>query len=140
MEPGMVLFHGRNGQGKSNLLEAIYLLAIAKSHRASSDREMVRWRRQDEDPHTQVSAVVQRKTDRLRVQIDLAPLADPDAARTADPSEDGRSGRTSGVRKTIRVNGVPRRAADPLHDSVSGVAPVHRAAAPTGHRHGHSLC
>lgn len=138
MEPGMVLFHGRNGQGKSNLLEAIYLLAIAKSHRASSDREMVRWRRQDEDLHTQVSAVVQRKTDRLRVQIDLAPLADPDAVRTADPSEDGRSGRTSGVRKTIRVNGVPRRAADTVGevnavlftvddiDLVSGPPPVRR--------------
>ena len=33
----MLLFKGENGQGKSNLLEAIYLLAIAKSARASAD-------------------------------------------------------------------------------------------------------
>ena len=42
LKPGMVLFQGDNGQGKSNLLEAIYMLAVAKSPRASSDRELVR--------------------------------------------------------------------------------------------------
>ena len=39
----MVLIQGDNAQGKSNLLEAIYLLAIAKSPRASADRELIRW-------------------------------------------------------------------------------------------------
>ena len=36
LEPGTILVEGDNGQGKSNLLEAIYILAIAKSPRASA--------------------------------------------------------------------------------------------------------
>ena len=38
LQPGMILFEGENGAGKSNLLEAMYLLAVARSpprvHRA----------------------------------------------------------------------------------------------------------
>ena len=37
---------GENAQGKTNLMEAIYVLAMAKSHRTSNDRELIRW---DED-------------------------------------------------------------------------------------------
>ena len=43
LEPGLSVFEGENGHGKSNLLEAAYLLAIAKSPRASNDRELVNW-------------------------------------------------------------------------------------------------
>lgn len=32
---------GENAQGKTNLLEAIYFLAISRSHRTSNDREMI---------------------------------------------------------------------------------------------------
>ena len=35
--PGLVLILGDNGQGKSNLLEALYLLAIAKSPRTAGE-------------------------------------------------------------------------------------------------------
>ena len=34
---------GANAQGKTNLLEAIYCLALAKSHRASHDKELIKW-------------------------------------------------------------------------------------------------
>ncbi|MDA0744889.1 MAG: DNA replication/repair protein RecF [bacterium] len=34
---------GENARGKSNLLEAIYFLAIAKSGRGAKDRDVVRW-------------------------------------------------------------------------------------------------
>ncbi|MFX3622540.1 MAG: DNA replication/repair protein RecF [Ectobacillus sp.] len=34
---------GENAQGKTNLLEAIYVLAMAKSHRTSNDRELIKW-------------------------------------------------------------------------------------------------
>lgn len=34
---------GNNGSGKTNLLEAIYMLATGRSFRASSDRETIRW-------------------------------------------------------------------------------------------------
>ncbi len=39
----MSLFVGRNGQGKTNLLEAIYLLSHAKSFRGTKPRGLVRW-------------------------------------------------------------------------------------------------
>ncbi|TDM02176.1 DNA replication/repair protein RecF [Macrococcus carouselicus] len=34
---------GSNAQGKTNLLEAIYCLALAKSHRATQDKELIQW-------------------------------------------------------------------------------------------------
>jgi DNA replication and repair protein RecF len=41
--PGLNLFVGPNAQGKTNLLEALYVLATTKSARASRDTEMVRF-------------------------------------------------------------------------------------------------
>lgn len=38
-----VVFHGANAQGKTNALEAIYLLASLKPLRARRSRELVRW-------------------------------------------------------------------------------------------------
>ncbi|MEN2766779.1 DNA replication/repair protein RecF [Ornithinibacillus xuwenensis] len=34
---------GENAQGKTNLMEAIYLLAFTKSHRTSKEKELIRW-------------------------------------------------------------------------------------------------
>ncbi|MDQ0257558.1 DNA replication and repair protein RecF [Evansella vedderi] len=34
---------GENAQGKTNLMEAIYVLAMAKSHRTPKDKELIRW-------------------------------------------------------------------------------------------------
>lgn len=34
---------GENAQGKTNLMEAIYLLAFTKSHRTSREKELIRW-------------------------------------------------------------------------------------------------
>ena len=38
---GLLVFSGDNGQGKTNLLEALYLLSIAKAYRANGDREAI---------------------------------------------------------------------------------------------------
>ena len=43
LPPGVVVFHGANGQGKTNLLEAVYVLATTKSPRAGGDRELLNW-------------------------------------------------------------------------------------------------
>lgn len=37
------LFIGPNAQGKTNLLESIYVLALTKSHRTHQDRELIQW-------------------------------------------------------------------------------------------------
>lgn len=34
---------GENAQGKTNIMESIYVLAMAKSHRTSNDKELIRW-------------------------------------------------------------------------------------------------
>jgi len=43
LRPGVTAFVGPNGQGKTNLLEAIHLLARGDSPRAREDPELVRW-------------------------------------------------------------------------------------------------
>ncbi|WP_143790565.1 AAA family ATPase, partial [Oenococcus oeni] len=34
---------GDNAQGKTNLLEAIYILSMARSHRDNNDRDLINW-------------------------------------------------------------------------------------------------
>lgn len=41
--PGVNILLGPNAQGKTNLLEAIYVLALTRSHRTSSDKELISW-------------------------------------------------------------------------------------------------
>jgi len=84
--PGPQLVWGPNAAGKTSLLEAIALIAWGRSHRTTSDGELIRW-----------------ATDVARVEGTLG----------SDVIEVGvvRSGATgSGGRKRIRVNGVGRRA------------------------------
>ncbi len=40
---GLNILAGKNAQGKSSILEAIYLLATARSWRAGKDTELIRW-------------------------------------------------------------------------------------------------
>ena len=39
--PGVTILYGDNAQGKTNILEAVYVSATTKSHRGSKDREMI---------------------------------------------------------------------------------------------------
>lgn len=40
--PGINIFYGENAQGKTNILEAIYMAATSKSHRTNFYREMIK--------------------------------------------------------------------------------------------------
>ncbi|MDO5417761.1 MAG: DNA replication/repair protein RecF [Lachnospiraceae bacterium] len=42
-DPGTNIFYGDNAQGKTNVLEAVYVCCTTKSHRASRDREMIQF-------------------------------------------------------------------------------------------------
>ena len=42
-DSGTNLFYGDNAQGKTNVLEAVYLCGTTRSHRAGKDREMIRF-------------------------------------------------------------------------------------------------
>lgn len=37
------IFHGNNGQGKTNILEAIYILSTSKSHRGANDDNIIKF-------------------------------------------------------------------------------------------------
>ena len=113
----MILIHGANGEGKSNLLEALYMVAIAKSHKASSERELVRRQAAREGAQAQVSAVALRDGGRVRVQIDLTPTSQvPDPSAEALPvnaqGHHQQSGEVGPVQKHVKVNGVPRRTSE----------------------------
>ena len=95
---GLVLFVGDNAQGKSNLLEAVYLLAIAKSYRVATDRELIAWRAADRGELALVSGTVRRNDGQLEIIVGL--------------EYDSRIRVGGGVRKQIRVNGIPRRASE----------------------------
>lgn len=48
---------GNNAQGKSNLLEAVELLATLRSHRMARDRDLI----QEEEPAAQINATLERE-------------------------------------------------------------------------------
>src|SRR5437773_1482229 len=80
---GLSILVGENGQGKSNLLEAIYLLATTRSLRASRESEMIL--------HGEEAATVQAQIDRERepeVELEVSVF-----------STDKKSVRINGVKK-----------------------------------------
>ena len=46
---GTNIFYGDNAQGKTNILEAIYLIATTKSHKGSKDKEIINF--DEEESH-----------------------------------------------------------------------------------------
>jgi DNA replication and repair protein RecF len=43
LDKGINIFKGDNAQGKTNILESIYLCATARSHRTHKEKEIIRW-------------------------------------------------------------------------------------------------
>lgn len=43
LDHGINIFRGDNAQGKTNVLEAIYLCATARSHRTHKEKEIIKW-------------------------------------------------------------------------------------------------
>lgn len=97
----LTVLQGDNAQGKSNLLEAIYMLATSKSPRTNSDRDLLNWfAESDLQPYARIDAEVERGERTERIEITIL------------KTNGGANGST--VRKQIRINGVNRRALDLL--------------------------
>ena len=45
--PSILLMYGRNGQGKTNLLEALYMAGIGKSYRGLADADLIQWEKDE---------------------------------------------------------------------------------------------
>ena len=101
LSKGTSLLLGDNAQGKSNLLEAAFLLATTRSARAQTEGELIHWDAlSDPQPVARVAARIERRDGPLEIEVIVA----------------GRPQGTERARvpasKRLRVNGVPRRQAD----------------------------
>ncbi len=109
LPPGLSIFSGANAQGKTNLLEAVYTLALTRSHRAENERDVVQMAAPDEVAYTRVLGAARRRDGaETRVQIDMAlnPVGSASGAT---------------FQKRIRVDGIPR----PATEAIGSIAAVH---------------
>ncbi len=98
---GAIVLHGRNAQGKTSLLEAIYYLVAAQSPHASNDRQIIHWLADDEPlPYARIIGEIDDGEQAKRIEITL--LKEPT------------NGGDLRLRKEIRVNGLARRVMDLL--------------------------
>ena len=85
-DPGINVITGENAQGKTNLLEAVYLLSCGRSFRTRFDREMIHFGYSAAEILADLHAVGRKQTVRMLLR--------------------------PGVRKSITVNGAKATAAD----------------------------
>lgn len=98
----VTVVHGDNASGKTTLLEAFHLLATMRSHRASSDRELINWRQVPDTgspPFARAATQVERSTELFRIDVALA-------------MEAGELGQPPVFRKRLKINGAPKRGVD----------------------------
>lgn len=102
LKPGLTLLQGNNAQGKTNLLEAIFYLATARSPHARAERELIRWGASTEPiPFARILGEVSRRNGQaIGLEIVLLQPADEKGAPSLR------------VNKRIKVNGVNKRALD----------------------------
>src|SRR5690242_10303099 len=103
-QPGVLLFSGHNGQGKTNLLEAVYVLATTRSPRTGVERELLSWRAaEDADlaavtpPFARLDARVRRGNGEIHLEL------------TFEGERPGGNG--GALTRAIKVNGLATRAA-----------------------------
>jgi DNA replication and repair protein RecF len=102
----VVLLHGANAQGKTNLLEAIYYLATSRSPQTATDRELINWIADEEEmvPYTRLTTEVMRGGRSREIEIVLQ----KEPVGGGAPSSEDRTR----LRKQIRVDKAKRRALD----------------------------
>jgi DNA replication and repair protein RecF len=94
----VVVFIGANAQGKTTLLEAAYLLAIARSFRAENEREVISFRAGLNGEQALVRGIVEKKDRRFSVNVGYQSTASPGSTSSFA------NGLGYSVRKQIRVN------------------------------------
>jgi DNA replication and repair protein RecF len=107
--PGLFLFYGDNAQGKTNLLEAVGMLAMARSFHAGSDREVVNWNAPDHVAH--IKGSVKRHVDEVQVEIILFDPTPPTMENADRPARNIELPANT-PRRRFKVNDIPRRTVD----------------------------
>ncbi|MGE5265290.1 MAG: DNA replication/repair protein RecF [Acidobacteriota bacterium] len=111
LAPGLTLLQGNNACGKTNLLEAIFYLATARSPHAGAERELLRWGASDEPiPFARVEAEIEKRNNTRTVLEIVLVQAGEEKTRVVGERAPG----SNRVSKRIKVNGVSKRALDLL--------------------------
>jgi len=99
LPPGLILVYGDNAQGKTNLLEAIYVLATSRSPHTQTDRQLIHWAAETEPmPYARITGTVQKADGAHHIELVLLKLSPPSGADR--------------LQKQIKVDGIRRRALD----------------------------
>ena len=103
-----MVFEGENGQGKTNLLEAIHILSVGKSTRTSSDRDLIPQYPElasNQEMYSRIAAEISTENETTQLQIDFQ------SSRVEQTSESQFADTNIlSVRKFFKVNGVSKRA------------------------------
>ena len=101
---GPVVLAGQNAQGKTSLLEAVYMLATSRAPHGVPDRQLIYWNagRDETWPFSRVLGAVERREGPLTIEL-LSTL-----------QEGGSDAEGPRLIKRIHVNQAPRRAMDLL--------------------------
>jgi DNA replication and repair protein RecF len=96
--PGTVLLFGANAQGKTNVLEAIFLLATGRSERSDVDADYIAWTVRDEtQPYARIEGAAVRANGETSVDLTIV----------------GREGAHGLIAsKRLKLNGVAKRSSD----------------------------
>ena len=73
----VVVLSGANAQGKTTVLEAAYLLAIARSFRAENEREVISFPAGLNGEQALVRGIIEKKDQRLSVNVGYQSTATP---------------------------------------------------------------
>lgn len=106
---GLFLFYGENAQGKTNLLEAVGMLATGSSFHASSDREVVNWSAPDHIAH--LKAFVKRREDDVELEMVIFDPSPP-VLEGVQPLHGAVALPANTPRKRVKVNAIPKKVID----------------------------
>ncbi len=116
---GISVISGANAQGKTSLLEAMYLLAIARSFRTENEHEVVNWAASGEGGSALVGGTIEKKDQRLKVYVGYQCVPTQSAPSIAETAPDHHPGSSRapdrpgfGVRKQIKVSRIRRSASE----------------------------
>ena len=97
-----MLIVGHNGAGKSNLLESLYMLAIAKPHRSRLDRECISWDDNEGSKFAEITGDIKKSGRNLGVKVsiysEIASITQNKSTNQYKPLQN--------YKKTLTVNGV----------------------------------
>ena len=112
---GVSVFHGANAEGKTALLESVYTLAVGRSFRAGSERQVVNFDAGSSGQAAYVAGIACRDGQTINAVVGYEPAGAGDGLSQTDTAEPGAADSVGAplpmVRKRIRVNRQPCTAA-----------------------------